>query len=58
MIRFLLITIIILLSSCKKNQCNCLCEECGEKCRLQCTEYNCTPGKPCCEECTCDPYKK
>jgi hypothetical protein len=46
------------LAGCSPKKCDCLNENCGEKCKLQCEENRCTPGEKCCEKCTCDPYKK
>lgn len=52
-----LLLILLSLSGCS-SQCSCGCVDCGSACRLQCTDINCTPGTPCCSECTCDPLSK
>lgn len=54
----ILLIILLSLSGCSSNQCSCECVDCGIACRLQCTDSNCTPGTPCCSECTCDPFSK
>lgn len=52
-----LLLFLLFVSGCSK-VCKCECGNCGDSCRLQCTEVNCTPGTPCCSKCICDPTSK
>lgn len=56
--KYLLLFILIFAIGCSKQECSCMNENCGPKCKLSCDENSCTPGEKCCENCICNPFEK